>query len=415
MIKRRLCRWMALMLALLLCMLPVQALADESYDALVNEWMLTLYDQEQMFAAMDWALDYVGAFCESRDWTALMYARLAVTAAMEEISLVKFDSPEMTAEDYLPFLLQGQDFLHVMDQFGLMEQERMSMLLDLSTLQKMLIDNPYWKYDMEYLQSWLANKRALLKYDMMDLGNACNYIALIAGSDAERAMVREFYQSSCPTIFDAYNGWMEDEQILTLLQAEGDVEEGFFILWQEDEASSDQLASVILDCYDLNISAFVEGQAGADENLNTHIRAAESGDWSEVLADRMEIAGLPCRLPDPGWYDMGISWAHYWLDSEDELILPAVGEEIIAEPAGSLSVYSGVSREAFDDYIAGLQIWTDSGLLDVELEEVENTESGRTVYCLWENAGASLNWAEDDAVISSIGSVAFVPYWYLLA
>lgn len=409
-------RWTAALLVLLMCMLPVHALADESYNTLVNEWMLTLYEQEQMYAAVDWALDYAEAFCAEKSWATLVQARMAVTAAQEEIALLKFDAAQMAAEDYLPFLMQGHDFSHVQDQFGLMEQVRLDMLLDCTQLAGLLQTNPYWKYDFEYLQSWIESQRAMLKYAMMDLGNACNYIALAAGSDEERAAVRQFYQSSCPTIFAAYEGWMEDEMLLALLAAEGNVDESFFTLWQEDEANSDRLASVILDAYEDAGNTFELQMAVSEENLNTYFRVVESGDLSELLSDRVELSGMPGMLPDPCWeLEEGAYVLHSWMDVEDQLILPAVGEKIDGMPASGISFYDGVNRAAFDAYVELLHSYAENGLLVAEIVETENTAEGCTVLCLLEDASVAMLWAEDSAQLYGLdGLVAFVPGWYIM-
>ncbi len=409
-------RWTAALLVLLMCMLPVHALADESYNTLVNEWMLTLYEQEQMYAAVDWALDYAEAFCAEVSWGALVQARMAVTAVQEGIALLEFEPAQMAAEDYLPFLMQGHDFSPVQDQFGLLEQLRQDMLLVCIQLEGLLQANPYWKYDFEYLQSWIGSQREMQKYAMMDLGNACNYIALAAASDEERAAVRQFYQSNCPTIFASYEGWMEDEMLLSILTADGNVDEGFFVLWQEDEENSDRLASAILDAYEDAGNTFAQQMAVPEENLNTYIRAVESGDLSELLADRVELSGMPGMLPDPGWeLEEGAYVLRYWMDAADELILPVVGEKIDGVPASGISFYGGVNRAAFDAYVELLRSYAENGLLAGEIVEMENTAEGCTMLCLLEDVSVAVLWAEDSVqLIGMDGLAALVPGWYMM-
>ena len=108
---------LALVLAVVLLSLPFllrlqsdRKQLQENETALREQWAYCLKASDWIYGKMLWAFQYTEVYTKENTWDNLLKARAACSAAKLSLEQVEFQGPELTQEQYLLLMKQGNPF-----------------------------------------------------------------------------------------------------------------------------------------------------------------------------------------------------------------------------------------------------------------------------------------------------------------
>ena len=370
------------LLALLLCltMLAPAALAEDTpHDALLAAWTPVEDTLETLFTVLDWALAQTETYLETGTWEDLLLARLRAASALSYVDyMVTVPEYALDAKACTALMTDGFDVSFVTIEYANAQELRQSILNSLALLLEELHYGVFWRYDVEHLQAWTANKRESLRIWRLLSATLNNAAALTAPDPAAAfAALAEKY----PVIMAEYPGFLDSQAAL---------EERYSALVDEYEPCEAASASIL---------------GMTEANLRLLESIFETQDFDLLWDTAVNVPGLPMILPDPSWGDPEIDYM--WEDEVGDMCYLQPPSALYPEMIITKLVWRGVSEAAFDEYVNYL---TGRGLTFVK-DEQEDGE--RSVYYADGQFSFALVRTEQFALLLSSGdTVCVVPDWY---
>lgn len=362
-----------LILLMVLALFPACASAapeEDGVHALLSDYLDYLYRTEQNDSTLLWACSYVKDALEGNDWTGILKARLAVSAANMYVSATELSGEQTSDEMYDAFLNRKQDVSFV----GFARQgyalEKKTALDALYHLAYELESGIFSKSTVAAMKTHIKQLQEQAELELEYLAVSTDYLLNELGTSDTTEKFKKALSDDCPMI----SGYLNKETLTK----------------EELEKRATEVLDAIEDVADRMNR--LTSQMGADLRDLTY--AYEHGDGTALAADRNTPVGLPDTLPFPLWEENKSETVYFQRDKDGQMCVPKPGDAITEAPAGCMLTYTGVKEDSVYDYMLLL---IENGV-DVKEDKVE--DDSFEADCLYKGISFTVSWKDNTATIT---------------
>ena len=302
----------------------VSPVPEHTVQKTLDCWQQYLQTSEIMNCTVIWAMDYIIDYCDNPELITYRRALAATESAYATLSQLKAEKCTLDSSDFEALSACGEDISFITAEIEATNESIESNSVIVNGLLNSLLMDAFWSYGIDYIRQQAQYRKQAAQYNITYLQLESNYLCLALGCND----YPESFMESCEALFSEDVDYSDD------------------IGFVEDE---------IFKCLDEIDKLYYEGgkiTALQEDNQRIFDKAAESGDWSEVLSERAGWQDDCINLPLPT-FDLPSLVSSYRFDgNSEEMIYTVPGNDLTDVPEGFTLVYNDVSEQTANEYIS---------------------------------------------------------------
>lgn len=320
-------------------------------------WQQYLQTNEVLNCSVVWAMDYIIDYCDNPGLITYRRALAAAESAYATLSQLKAEKCSLDSSDFEALSACGEDLSFITAEIEAVTESIRSNGLIVGDILNSLLMDAFWNYGIDYIRQQAQYRKQAAQQNITYLQLESNYLCLSLGYDD----YPKSFTENCEALFGDDVTFSEDIESV------------------EDE---------IFKCLDEIDKQYYEGgkiESLLEDNQRIFDKAAESGDWSEVLSERTVWQDDCVTLPLPTFDFPSLVSSYRFDENSGEMIYTVPGNDLTDVPEGFTMAYSEVSEQVAREYI--------SKIVDEENESfsVSGSIDGGDYSCTYVNGPVSFS------------------------
>ena len=357
------------------------ACAEDSAEVVaLNDLLGWVYQNEIIYADIQWVLESFERFESERSWESLQLARAALSIAKRDIESRSLPKPAMTSDDQSALMKRGIDLSFMS---GLEASFRADQITALNTCGNLACNIMYDVFLRDDWEIAMHNVRTLEKLNDCSIQYLANTVDWVLASINDKAVSRKF------------NALLEEHCPLTRAHQ------------AEETLSREKIEVSAQELLDRIEELTVEGTkiiGERNDRLNVMRDVLARNDLKVLAKNILVISGMPNVIFSPSWFDIKDIY-YYWQEGGNIVSSPKPGSKLERVPDGCRIRVSGVSLDAVAEYQHDLE---SAGLT------FSRTSTPNEIACEYRGSLFAVTWNSGTVTILLMEEpVCFVPLWYV--